>query len=239
MIILHSVTKDVVTRFGLHRRVLDNVDLVLPTDRRIAVFSSVVHDLPVIIRLLSGLSLPTSGFVERAASVSFPIGAWGGFNLKLTARQNIEHVARMYGQNPSAVLEYVSEVADLNKEALSKTLGTLPGPRRWRLNCVLAYSLPFDVYLHASDLSRGPAKSMLGRKGQALLEARAKTSGIIIPCRSLPGARHLCDMGIIAHGGKLHVIDDLWTLKKIPRVDQEPSDEEEPETADEEYDLFR
>lgn len=238
MIVLNAVTKNVVTRFGLRRRILDDVHLTIPTDRRIAVFSSVVHDLPIVIRLLSGLSLPTSGFVTRSAGISFPIGSWGGFNLRLTARQNIEHVARMYDQNPSVVVEYVSTIADLDRDKLAKMLGTFTGPQRWRLNCILAYSLPFEVYLHSSDLSRARARNMLGRKGLALLEARAQTSGIIIPSRNLKGARLICDMGILAHNGSLHLIEDLWSLERLPTIHQDPTDEDE-EDDQEEDDQFR
>src|SRR5690349_12089750 len=112
MIIFDNVTK-VVGAGARKRDALAAVRATLPTDRRIAIFAPLPEDRKILLDLLSGLQLPTSGRVIHRARVSFPAGHLGGFNRDLSVRLNVAHVARLYGADADEIVDFVAQVTGL------------------------------------------------------------------------------------------------------------------------------
>lgn len=205
MIILDRVTK---TRRvnGRPRDVLSLANVHIPSNRRIALFAPSTEDSNLVINLLAGIESPTSGSVRRTASVSFPVGHTGSVRDDLTVRHNIAHVARLYGADPSAVVHFMQNIANLG-DILDLRFRDLSNPLKRRFAHILAFSIPFDVYLLKAEPTRIAAKDR--DIACALFEARTRTSGAIVAVRNVTFAKKYCDMALSLIGGKLLLLDDV------------------------------
>ena len=150
MIILDGVTK--AGGGGAKKRaVLKTTQATLPSNRRIALLGPRAEDKRIFINLLAGLSLPDSGRVIRNARVSFPVGHAGGFTSEFSVRLNVAHVARLYGAEVEPIVDFVEKVTKLGK-AYNKPFGDLSKVAKRDLSQILAFSIPFDVYLLNDDI---------------------------------------------------------------------------------------
>ena len=206
MIILEGVTK-VAGAGDKRRNVLRAVQLSLPSDRRIAVLGPAGEDTKVFIDLLAGIVLPTAGRIVRRARLSFPPGDLGGFTRELSVRLNVAHVARLYGADVEMIVNFVAQVSDLGKD-FDRPYGDLSNARKRYLSDILAFSIPFDVYLLGDDVVRLGDKRY-NREARALFEARAKTSGMIIASEDPGFAREFCDMGLVLAHGQAWLFENL------------------------------
>jgi capsular polysaccharide transport system ATP-binding protein len=206
MIILEEVTK-VVGSGRRKRDVLRAVRVKLPSDRRIAVLGPDEEDTKIFVNLLAGIVLPTAGRIVRDAQVSFPAGHLGGFTRELSVRLNVAHVARLYGADVGTIVDFVSQVSDLGKD-FDRPYGGLSNAKKRYLSEILAFSIPFDVYLLGEDVVRSGNKRH-NREARALFEARAKTSGMLIASQDPGFAREFCDMGLVLAGGDARLFKNL------------------------------
>jgi len=196
--------------------VLYEVTIDLPTSERFAVLGQERSGKTTLIRLLSGLILPTEGVVTRHARVSFPVGYMGGYKSALSVRENISHAARLYGGEVDQVVEFVSEVAGL-RLVLRESYGNLPPLYRLRLAYALSYAIPFDVYLIDTKIAAGGSE--FRQRCEQIFEARTKTSGFILATNTPRYAKRFANKGAILHRGKIVLYDDLdlavWDFERL------------------------
>lgn len=204
MIALENVTK-IVSFSGDKRKALSSVSVNIPSNKRIALLGPLEQDKNILIDLLAGISLPSSGRILRKARVSFPIGYLGGFAPDMSVRHNVAHVARLYGADVRSVTEFVERLANLGA-SFNRPYRDLPSDVKRRLGQIVAYSIPFDVYV--LNLGRGGWRQ-LGDALQALVEARVRPGGMIIGTCNARFAREYCDMGIVLHRGQVLLFDDV------------------------------
>jgi capsular polysaccharide transport system ATP-binding protein len=208
MIILEQLTKVA----GARRTILSSVNLEIPSDRRIALVGRVEEDKRELINLLAGLSLPTSGRIERLAEVSFPVGELPGVSREHSIRVNVAHVARLYGADVMETIRLVEQIMRLGED-FDKPYDSLPRPLRKPLAAAVAFAVPFDVYLLSDGILQ---RTIEGRASQrqdaitlALFEARAKTSGMIIATNNVRYAREICEMALLLDNGRLELFADV------------------------------
>ncbi len=196
--------------------VLDDVTIKLPTSERFAVLGSERSGKSTLIRLLSGLILPTGGVITRHARVSFPVGFMGGYKNALTVRENIAHAARLYGVEANQVVEFVSELTGLGL-ALREPYGNLPQVYRTRLAYAASYAIPFDVYLIDNKIAAGGSE--FRQRCEQIFEARAMSSGFILATNTPRYAKRFADKGAILHNGKIFLYGDLeraiWDFDRL------------------------
>lgn len=215
MIVLDRVTATTGLR-AKKRTVLSSVSLTVPSDRRIALFGSSSEDKKVVIDLFGGVTLPRAGFVIRRAKVSFPVGHLGSFIPKLSVKKNVEHLIRLYGGDRETVVDFVERVSGLGP-SFGKPYADLSIQERKLLGRIVAYSIPFDLYVLTDEIAPGHRRDADVSYG--LFQARARTAGMIIPTRHPQFAREHCEMALILEGGQLLLFDDveraLVALKRI------------------------
>jgi capsular polysaccharide transport system ATP-binding protein len=206
MIVLDGVTKT--TGEGAKQRaMLTAARVSLPTNRRIAVLARRPGDKKTFINLLAGLELPDSGRIVRNARVSFPAGHLGGFTNQLSVRLNVDYAARLYGADVNSVVDFVAKATRLGA-AYDKPYGDLPKAKKRDFSQILAFSIPFDVYLLSDEVVRG-AEKRSQNEIRALFDARAKTCGMIIAAEDLTFAREFCEMGLVLSDGRAHLFKSL------------------------------
>jgi capsular polysaccharide transport system ATP-binding protein len=226
MIILDQLTKSIGPFFN-KRHVVCSVSIQIPTERKIALVSQAEADKKIFIDLLAGLVKPTSGTISRLAHVSFPVGQLPGFAREHSVRLNVAYAARLYGAEVAGTVSVVEEVMDMGR-AFDRPYADMPNKLRHPLAQAVAFALPFDLYLLTDDsLGRSCAEGKKRRRSpltaQLLFEARAKTSGMIIPTRNIEYAREICDMALVLKGGTLELFNDVDEAFDAARRDMTPN----------------
>ena len=104
-------------------------------------------------------------------------------------------------------MNFVAKVSGLS-ENFSKPYGELSNIQKRHLSTILAFSIPFDVYLLSDELVRVGGKRY-NKEASALFQARAKTSGMIIASDDSAFIREFCDMGLVLSGGQIRLFPDI------------------------------
>jgi capsular polysaccharide transport system ATP-binding protein len=202
MIVLHDASK-----LSKHGFVLRRADLIsIPSHRRIALLGPSEADKRDLIDLLSGVRMLSTGHVRRYAALSFPVGHLGSQSRDLTVRQNVAHVARVYGADVAKTVAFVAAVLD-NNPLFERPLREFPQEQLRTLLAIIALSIPFDTFLLADDVFLGGGR--LKERCYALFRARIEKAGAIISARNAQFARQHCDMALFLHKGLLTAFEDV------------------------------
>ena len=106
MIKLINVSKSYKLK-GVRKIILDGLSFEFPHKRNVAIMGSNGVGKSTLMRLVAGTEQPDSGRIYRSVKVSWPLGFSGGFNGSMTGLENVRFVARVYGQDTEAVIDYV------------------------------------------------------------------------------------------------------------------------------------
>ena len=199
MIALQDVDKSYRTLQG-RRVILDGVNAIFPTGRRIGVLGANGAGKSTLIRLLAGVEAPNSGHIRRQGRVSFPLGFGGTFHPSLSGRENVRFLARLYGAPMRQVLDFVADFAELG-QYMDMKVETYSSGMRAKLAFGACLAIDFDVFLIDEVTAVGDARFQA--RCQAAFDARMRTADMILVSHSLPTIRAYCDSGAILAGGRL------------------------------------
>jgi capsular polysaccharide transport system ATP-binding protein len=204
MISLDRVSHDIVT--GAERRqFLRAVTVNIPPDRHIALLGATDEDRLVLFEILSGVVLPKQGLLIRKGNVSFPVGYLGGISGDLSVRQNVEHIARIYGADVHKTTDIVERLANLGGK-FDRPFEELSKVERRQLAPIVALSIPFDLYLLSAGRKGSQNPSL--KTFYSMFHARASGCGMIIATDPIFARAH-CNMGMVVRNGGLHLFDDV------------------------------
>jgi capsular polysaccharide transport system ATP-binding protein len=212
MIILRDISLHVpqvrrkVTAFSPIRKILSNASVEIPTNRRIGLFGGSGQDIKAVLNLLGGVTVPTAGTISRLARVSFPVGHLGSFSHELTVRKNVAHIARLYDVSEKDMIKLVDRVAKLGP-AFEESYADLNAGQINRIAQIVAYCIPFDVYILSSAIPR-PTNNGSDNLYELFLE-RTRDAGMIVPTHDPNFIKEYCDMAVILHRGKLRLVSDI------------------------------
>lgn len=194
-------------RAGPERRIiLDNVSLDLPSGRSIGVFGANGAGKSTLVRLIAGVETLDAGRIIRQGTVSFPLGFSGTFHPHLSGRENVRFLARVYGTDAGAALDYVERFAELGGY-FRAPVETYSSGMVARLAFGACLAIRFNLYLIDEVTAVGDAR--FRRKCQEAFEARAAESDVIIVSHDEGTIRAWCDMGLVLEGGQLEVFENL------------------------------
>jgi capsular polysaccharide transport system ATP-binding protein len=199
MIEIQDVTKVYPTRTG-YNVVLDDVSAVFPEVTNVGILGLNGAGKSTLLRILSGAEQPDAGHVRHGGRVSWPIGFSGGFNGSLTAEENCRFVARIYGADIQATIDFAMEFSELG-DYFEMPIRTYSAGMRARLAFGLSMALDFDVYLVDEVTAVGDRR--FRDKCRDAFKARADRASIIIVSHQDATIRQYCDRCIVLHDGKL------------------------------------
>lgn len=205
MIRLKNVSKRYKTSAGI-KTVLDDVSATFPLGRSIGILGLNGAGKSTLIRIIGDAEPPDSGYVERKARVSWPLGFSGGFQANLTARENARFVARIYGEDPRYIEAFAAEFAELGKY-FDVPLRNYSAGMRARFAFSVSLACRFDFYLVDEALETGDVRYR--EKFRLAFEERKAESSVILVSHNEQTIRRNCDAAAILHEGKLEVFDDL------------------------------
>jgi capsular polysaccharide transport system ATP-binding protein len=205
MIRLENLTKVYVIN-GQRRVVADGMNAVFPTGVSVGLLGRNGAGKSSLLRMIAGTMNPTSGRIVSTGTISWPVGFAGSFHADLTGAQNTRFLARAYGVDTDALVDFVQAFAGLGQHFHLPVRSYSAGMRS-RLAFGVSMGIRFDTYLVDEVTSVGDAD--FRAKSAAVFRERMKTSGAIVVSHSMQMIRNLCTMGAVLEGGHLTMYDRI------------------------------
>lgn len=204
MIRFENVTK-VYRTLGQRRTILDRVSFTLRPGISYGIMGINGAGKSTTMRLIAGTEEPTRGRVHRGLRVSWPLGFAGGFHSKMTGRDNVIFVARIYGEDPRRVLDFVEDFSELGSY-LDMPIGTYSSGMGARLAYGMSMAIPFDCYLIDETLAVGDAR--FAKRCHDVFTQRRKNADVILISHTMETIREYCSQAIILAGGQAIVYEN-------------------------------
>lgn len=205
MIEFRNVSKHFRTRGG-RKILLRNLNLSLPSGAKVALLGRNGAGKSTMIGMIAGTVKLNGGEIMRRGSVSWPLGFAGSFAMDLTGVQNARFVARIYGADTDALVDYVADFSELG-EFMRMPVRSYSAGMRARLAFGLSMALSFDWYLVDEITAVGDAQ--FRKKSLAVFRDRLKDSGLIMVSHANATLREYCTAGIVLEGGQAVYFDDI------------------------------
>lgn len=193
MIEFHDVSKTYRLK-GVKKRVLDRFSFHFPAGRNIAIMGPNGVGKSTLMRLIAGAEQPDEGRIIRRVRVSWPLGFAGGFNGSMTGMENVRFVARIYGADTEAVIDYVRDFAELG-DSLYLPVRTYSSGMKARLAFGMSMAIDFDCYLIDEITAVGDAR--FKKKSQAVFKEKLPSSRVIMISHSISQIKEYCDCGLL------------------------------------------
>jgi capsular polysaccharide transport system ATP-binding protein len=200
MIALRNINKVYRTKKGKHV-VLDNVCHEFPPGNNVGILGRNGAGKSTLLRIIGGSESPDSGQVERKAKISWPIGFSGGFNFKISGRDNLRFICRLYDENYERVVRFVADFAELG-DYLDMPFYTYSSGMKAKLAFGISMAINFEYYLIDEVTAVGDA--VFRKKSEAFFTERRKSATLIVVSHSMGTIKALCDTMLVLYGGILH-----------------------------------
>jgi capsular polysaccharide transport system ATP-binding protein len=205
MIVLENLRKEYVMD-GRHKIVADDINAVFPTGKAVAVLGRNGAGKTTLLRMIAGRIAPDSGRIVSTGSISFPVGFAGSFHAELTGAQNVRFVARIYGVDTDAMIDFVADFAALGVH-FNLPVRTYSSGMRSRLAFGVSMAIAFDTYLIDEVTAAGDVA--FKDKSRLLFRDRMQRSGAVMVTHSMALVRDLCDAVAVLEHGKLHYYESV------------------------------
>lgn len=208
MIELVNVSKSYTLK-GVTKVILDGLSFRFPPGRNVAIMGKNGSGKSTLMRLIAGTEQPNSGRIYRSARVSWPLGFSGGFNGSMTGLENVRFVARIYGQDTEAVIDYVEEFAELGP-SLRLPIKIYSSGMKARLAFGLSMAMEFDYYLIDEITAVGDQN--FKRKSRRVFKEKLSDSQIIMISHSASAIKTYCDCGLYLTDDGVFFYEDVDQL---------------------------
>ena len=185
--------------------ILRNANFTLP-DRNIGILGLNGAGKSTLMRLMGGAELPNSGRIDRFVSVSWPLGFSGGIHAALTGKENVQFVARIYGEDPGRMLRFVADFTELGGY-LDLPVNTYSSGMRAKLAFAMSISIDFECYLIDEITAVGDQTFQL--KCREAFAERRKTARVIMVSHQENTIRTFCDFGVVLGNGTIRLYSDI------------------------------
>jgi capsular polysaccharide transport system ATP-binding protein len=206
-----SVTKTFATEHGLHK-VLRGVSFKVPYGQRLGILGKNGTGKSTLIRILSGMLDPTTGYVRRGMTMSWPLALGGGMEGHLTGLDSVKFISRLYDRPFKEMLDYVSDFSELGRHMYVPARYYSDG-MRMRLAFALSLALDFECYLIDEVLLVGDRRFQL--KCHDELFGRRAHCSMIMAVHDVGVIREYCQSALVLDKGKGRVLTDLALAGRI------------------------
>jgi capsular polysaccharide transport system ATP-binding protein len=158
------------------------------------------------LRLLAGTESANSGQVRRSIRVSWPLGFSGGFHPKMSGRENVFFVSRIYGEDPVKISRFVEDFAEIG-DYIDRPINTYSSGMTARLAFGLSMAIDFDCYLIDEITAVGDAR--FAARCREVFERRREHTDVIIVSHSISTVKSHCQRGAVLVDGRLLMFDDV------------------------------
>lgn len=157
------------------------------------------------LKIITGVTTPTSGTVEVHGRVSALLDLSAGFDQQLTGRENLILRARLWGLSPSEITDLLPQIADFAEigKFIDQPMRTYSNGMKARLGFAFASSLKPDILILDEVLSVGDR--LFGQKSLARMQEIMTTEGVtlLFVTHSLSAAEKFCKRALVIDHGTL------------------------------------
>ena len=179
---------------------------VLESGRSYGILGANGSGRSTLLALIAGTIMPDGGRIRRDVRVSWPLGVRGGFQVKMSARDNIRFLARAYGEPAQRVISFVEDFAELGGN-LDAPMSSFSAGMRARLAFGVSMAISFDCYL--VDEITGVGDRRFQQRCLDAFQERRRYTDVIMVSDSMKTLKSYCDAGAVLAGGRLHIFEDL------------------------------
>lgn len=205
MISLFNVFKFYKTTHG-RKIILDNVSMRFKQGTSYGLLGINGAGKSTTMRVIAGSELPNSGAIKRNAKISWPLGFAVGMHPELSGRENINFVARLYGESPRNIFEFVDEFSELGSN-IDEPFRTYSSGMAQRLAFGLSMAIQFECYLIDEVLAVGDARFQA--KCSEHFNRRRAEADIIMISHSMDTIREYCNRCLVLAHGVIHEFSDV------------------------------
>lgn len=209
MIRIESVSKTYKTRTG-SREIFSNLNLEVRRGERVGILGRNGAGKSTLVRLISGAERPTTGRIVREMSVSWPIAFSGGFHSRLSGKDNLRFICRIYGVDFHSKLAFVEQFSELGAY-LNEPVAVYSSGMRAKLAFAISMVVDFDCYLIDEVMAVGDER--FRQKCEQELFRRRGDRAMIIISHSYRYLRDHCNRFIILDQGKLTDYPDFQAAR--------------------------
>ena len=152
------------------------------------------------LRLIGGSEAPDSGKITRTSKISWPLGFSGGFNMKISGRQNLRFICRLYNEDYKRVCAFVEDFSELG-EYMDMPVTTYSSGMKAKLTFGISMAFQFDYYL--IDELTGVGDAVFRKKSQAYFDERRKSATLLVVSHNMGTIKTYCDKMLVLHDGNL------------------------------------
>jgi capsular polysaccharide transport system ATP-binding protein len=224
MLSVKHVSKVYSTRHG-RRRVLDDVSFQLRPGEHLGILGRNGAGKSTLIRLLAGAERPTSGFIRRGMSVSWPLAFGGAFQPNLTGLDNLKFVCRVYGIDYRPLVPFVEAFTELG-EYFREPVSHYSNGMMTRLAFALSMAIEFDCFLIDEAMVVGDAR--FHERCHAELFQKRNDRAFILVTHDASSIRLYCKNASVLHEGRLlpfSSVDEAYDFYLGTLVGQRTGDE--------------
>jgi capsular polysaccharide transport system ATP-binding protein len=190
-----------------HKKIiLDHVDFEFDGNYSYGVLGVNGAGKSTTLRMIAGTMLPNSGTIRKNIRVSWPLGFAAGFNALLTGKENLQFVARAYGEDVVRVLRFVEDFAEIG-DYINAPVRTYSSGMTARLAFGLSMAIEFECYLVDEITAVGDARFQ--KRCKAAFASRRKTANVIMVSHSMKTIEEFCDRGVLLVDGRMMLYEDV------------------------------
>lgn len=224
MIRLENVSKTYVTSAG-PREIFTDLNLEVRRGEKVGILGRNGAGKSTLVRLISGAEPPTSGTIKRDMSVSWPIAFSGGIHGRLSAKDNLRFICRVYGVDYKANVEFVEQFTELGPY-MDEPIAIYSSGMRAKLAFALSMVVDFDCYLIDEVMAVGDER--FRQKCELELFQRRGDKAMIIISHSFRYLREHCERFVILDRGTLTEYPDFnsarFAYKRLNKRDAKVDD---------------
>jgi capsular polysaccharide transport system ATP-binding protein len=213
MIALRDVSKTYRTPHG-SKVLLNGVTCEFPPGVNVGILGRNGAGKSTLIRMIGGTEAPDSGEIGKSARVSWPLGFNVGFNSKLTGRENLRFICRLYGEDYRELADFVEDFAELG-DYMDMPVITYSSGMKAKLTFGISMAFHFDYYLIDELTAVGDA--VFRKKSQACFEERRKSATLLVVSHSMGTIRSFCDKAMVLYQGDLLDFPDIAAAEEFYR----------------------
>ena len=157
-----------------------------------------------LLQIIGGSIAPDRGRVVREGKISWPIGFSGGFNTKISGRENLRFICRLYAEDYKRVADFVEDFSELG-DYLDMPIYTYSSGMKAKLAFGVSMAFNFEFYLIDEVTAVGDA--VFKKKSEAFFTERRKTATLIVVSHNMATINSLCDKMLVLHEGILYDFD--------------------------------
>jgi ABC-type polysaccharide/polyol phosphate transport system ATPase subunit len=194
-------------------KVLDNISFEVKKGEVMGVIGRNGEGKSTLLRIISDIFRPDSGTVFKDGKIALFLDIGTGFQLEMTAKENIIMLGMMMGYSRSQILNKLIDIlafAELEKFIHMKLKHFSKGMYA-RLGFATAINMESDIFLIDEILAVGD-KEFQQKSFQAFMKLRSEGKSFLIVSHDHITLKQICDRILLLHNGKVHSIGDPETV---------------------------